>query len=47
MPEPCMCGAEDCTRCYPQRFHRCHRHGYYSNELDECPRCEAMDVEGD
>lgn len=21
-PEPCLCGAEDCPRCYPQRFKR-------------------------
>lgn len=37
LPEPCLCGAEDCRRCHPENFSQCSRHGMY--EGDECPKC--------
>lgn len=23
-PEPCLCGAEDCPRCFPYSYDKCH-----------------------
>ncbi len=31
---PCMCGAEDCRRCYPEHFDRRGRYIYA-----ECAKC--------
>lgn len=39
MREPCMCGALDCVRCYPE--------GYYPPEMcDDCPYADVCAEEG-
>jgi hypothetical protein len=48
MKERCMCGADDCQKCFPSHFNRCSIHGlyekqfgYHDGELENCPKCEA------
>ena len=36
----CMCGADDCPRCFPSHFNRCPDHGLYDEDLEDCPKCE-------
>jgi hypothetical protein len=36
----CMCGADDCPRCFPSHFNRCPIHGLYDEDLEDCPKCE-------
>ena len=36
----CMCGADDCPRCFPSHFNYCPIHGRYGEYLEDCPACE-------
>jgi PHP family Zn ribbon phosphoesterase len=50
MKEPCMCGATDCARCYPQNFDhgiflertcsKCQNDFWLEDRFDETELCE-------
>ena len=39
MPEPCNCGADDCTRCHPK-----YGNGFERHECNYCGQPRTVDV---
>lgn len=49
MSGPCLCGAEDCGRCYPHLQERCETCGgrAWACECFECDACGSVTPQGD